>query len=150
MASTCFSSYYQCVFSTKHREKLISPDMAPELYSYIGGVARGNGMTAIAVGGMPDHIHVLLQMPSMLLVPKSINLIKGASSRWMNATYRQGVRFHWQNGYGAFSIGCSQVNRTVEYIRKQAEHHNKFTFEQEYLRFLKANAIEYDPRYIWD
>jgi len=150
MSSTCFQSYYHCVFATKRREQLIAPEIQPHLHAYIGGIARNHKIVPIAIGGMPDHVHLLLQMPSMLLVPRAMNLIKGSSSKWMNECYGNQFWFDWQDGYGAFTIGHSQVNRTVAYIRNQKEHHDKFTFEYEYVKFLKKNGVKYDPKYLWD
>ena len=150
MSSTCFQSYYHCVFGTKRREQFIATDIQPHLYAYMGGIAKNHKIVPIAIGGMPDHVHLLLQMPSTLLVPRAMNLIKGSSSKWMNECYGNQFWFDWQDGYGAFTIGHSQVNRTVAYIRNQEEHHGKFTFEYEYMKFLKKNGVEYDPKYLWD
>ena len=148
--SSCFQSYFHCVFSTKHREKLVTAETQPLLYAYLGGIARKDQIVPIAIGGMPDHVHLLLAMPSMLLVPKAMNRIKGVSSRWLNEYHQFQGRFSWQEGYGAFTIGYSQINRTVAYIHGQERHHDKFTFEQEYMKFLKSHGVKFDPHTIWD
>ena len=107
-------------------------------------------MTAKAIGGVEDHVHVLLSLPSTMAIAKAMQLIKGASSKWVHDTLPEHRGFGWQEGYGAFSLGISQVNRTVAYIESQAEHHRKQTFQEEFLAFLKKHNIQYDERYIWD
>ncbi len=107
-------------------------------------------MKAIVVGGIEDHVHLLLSLPSTMPVAKGMQLIKGGSSKWIHETFSEGRLFAWQEGYGAFSIGIAQVERTVRYIRSQAEHHSKMTFQEELVRFLKKHGIPYDERYLWD
>jgi REP-associated tyrosine transposase len=138
-----------CVFSTKERRKLIHPDLQERLFPYLGGIARSNGLLALAVGGVEDHVHLLLSLPSTMPVAKAVQLIKGGSSKWVHETFPGSSGFAWQEGYGAFSIGVSQVERTSAYIRDQAEHHRVLTFQEEFLQFLRTHEIEYDPRYIW-
>jgi len=116
----------------------------------MGGVARENQMKAMVIGGVEDHVHLLLSLPSTLAIAKAIQLIKGGSSRWVHETFREHDHFAWQEGYGAFSIGISQVESTGAYIHSQAEHHRRRTFQEEFLAFLKRHGIEYDERYIWD
>ena len=112
------------------------------------GIAREHGMTALAVGGADDHIHMLLSLPSSMPVAKAIREIKSASSRWMHETCVE-HSFEWQEGYGAFSIGKSQAPSTLAYIASQPEHHRKHDFQAEFIAFLKKNRVEYDPRYVW-
>jgi len=105
-------------------------------------------MKALAVGGTDDHIHILLSLPSSLDIAKAMREIKSASSHWMHESC--GIEgFEWQEGYGAFSIGSSQIESTLGYIGRQKEHHRKRDFQAEFLAFLKKNHIEYDPRYVW-
>jgi REP element-mobilizing transposase RayT len=114
----------------------------------MGGIARENGMTALAVGGTDDHAHVLLSLPSTVTVAQAMKQIKGGSSLWLHTDC--GLKgFEWQKGYGAFSVGCSQVNATVAYIAGQEEHHRKRDFQAEFLSILKRHGIGYDPRYVW-
>src|SRR5438067_10357633 len=103
------SSLFHCVFSTKGRRKFISPDLAERLWPYLGGIARENRMKALAVGGVEDHVHVLLAVPATLPVSKCVQLLKGNSSKWIHDTFNQHWDFEWQEGYGAFSIGISGV-----------------------------------------
>jgi len=137
-----------CVFSTKERRKSIPLEIQPELWAYMGGVARLHSMKALAVGGIEDHAHLLLSLPATLAVSQAVQTIKGASSKWMHGTCRK-TRFEWQEGYGAFSIGIAQADATVAYICRQAEHHRRRDFQAEFLMFLKRHHIDYDPRYIW-
>ena len=148
MAHTYCSLLFHCVFSTKERRRIIAPEMQPRLWAYMGGVAREHEMTALTVGGMEDHVHILLSLPSSLAIAKAMREIKSASSRWVHETFEV-AGFEWQEGYGAFSIGRAQVDSTVAYIAGQQEHHRKRDFQQEFVAFLKKHRIEYDPRYVW-
>ena len=104
-------------------------------------------MTAVQVGGISDHVHVLLILPATMAIAKGVQLLKGGSSKWIHDT--EGKLFAWQDGYGAFTVGISQLQTTIAYIRNQEEHHRKRTFEEEFLAFLKKHEISYDPRFVW-
>lgn len=99
---------------------------------------------------MADHAHILLSLPSTIAVAKAIQLIKGGSSKWIHDEFPEHRGFAWQEGYGAFSIGIGQTDTTMRYIRNQAEHHRRRSFQEEFLAFLQRHKIDYDPRYIWD
>lgn len=151
MPHSFVSALFHCVWSTKERRPVISSEMQERLWPFIGGIARENGFKTLAVGGVEDHMHALISLPSTMSISKAIQLMKGGSSKWMNDTFFAVNRaFSWQEGYGAFSIGVSQVDATVNYIGRQAEHHRRRTFQEELLAILKKHQIEYDPRYIWD
>jgi len=115
----------------------------------MGGIARDNRMRALAIGGIEDHVHMLLSLPSTMAISHAIQLIKGGSSLWAHETFRELGSFSWQEGYGAFTIGISQAPSTEEYIATQEEHHRKLSFKDEFRAFLKKHGIEYDERYIW-
>jgi REP element-mobilizing transposase RayT len=149
MPHTYCSALFHCVFSTKERRKIISPSLQLRLGAYISSLAREHGMKALAVGGMDDHVHLLLSLPSAMPIANAMREIKSGSSYWMRKTCDQ-PDFAWQEGYGAFSIGRNQVGSTLTYIAEQNEHHKKRDFRAEFLAFLKKHEIEYDPRYIWD
>jgi REP element-mobilizing transposase RayT len=138
-----------CVWSTKGRRRLIKPDLRDRLWPYLGGIARENNMRALAIGGVEDHIHVLLSIPATTPIAKAIQLLKGGSSKWIHETFPLQRDFAWQEGYGAFSIGVSGVEDTIAYIQSQEEHHRTRRFEEEFVAFLKKHGIEYDERYIW-
>jgi putative transposase len=147
MSHTYVSGLTHCVFSTKLRRNLIKPDIQPDLWSFLGGIARKNKCTALIVGGTENHVHILLSLPADLALSKAMQLIKGVSSRWMNETHTKD--FSWQEGYGAFTVGISQKEDTIAYIQSQPEHHRKRSFEEEFIAFLKKHNVEYDPRYLW-
>jgi len=148
MSHTYCCSLFHCVFSTKERRKFISFEIQPRLWAYMGGIARERGMTALAIGGTDDHVHMLLSLSASMPVAQAMREIKSASSRWMHETCNL-QNFEWQEGYGAFSIGCSQTEATLAYIASQPEHHKKRDFQDEFITFLKKHHVEYDPRYIW-
>jgi len=150
MPHTYTSQLLHCVFSTKERRPLISPELQSSLWPYIGGIARKNRMKALSIGGTEDHIHMLLSLPSTMSIAKAIQLIKGGSSKWIHDTYPKHYAFAWQEGYGAFSIGISDLKRTITYIETQQEHHRRRDFKQEFLSFLKKHEIEYDEQHIWN
>jgi len=128
---------------------MITPDLQPRLFAYLGGIAKTHGMSALAVGGVSDHVHLLLAVPATLPVAKAIQLIKGGSSKWVHDTFPGCQQFAWQEGYGAFSIGISQVERTRRYIEEQEAHHRQYTFEEEFTGFLARHGIQYDPQHVW-
>jgi putative transposase len=129
-----------CVFSTKNRSLSIPAELKSRLWAYVGGIARTNDMTALAVGGMSDHIHILLSLVPVMPVAKAIQLIKAGSSKWMRE--QSAARFEWQVGYGAFTVGVSQVPATVRYILNQEKHHAKKNFAQEWKMFLERHGLE--------
>jgi putative transposase len=149
MAHSYVSALIHCVFSTKDRRKAITDDIQDRLWQYMGGIARENKMRALAIGGVEDHVHLLLSIPSTLSVAKSLQLIKGGSSKWIHDTFPRHGDFEWQEGYGAFSIGISQIDDTKRYIANQREHHRVKTFQEEFIAFLERHGIEYDLRYMW-
>jgi putative transposase len=147
MSHTYISDLVHCVFSTKLRQNLIPPEIQPELWAFIGGIARKNGFKSLMVGGTENHVHILLSLSATMPLAKAMRLVKGASSRWMNETHTHD--FAWQEAYGAFSVGISQKAHTIAYIQSQAENHRKRSFEEEFLVFLERHGIEYDPQYVW-
>ena len=148
MAHTYCSALFHCVFSTKERRKAIAPELQERLWAYMGGIARENEMKALAVGGTDDHAHILLSLPSSVTIAEAMRKIKGGSSRWLHESCGL-TGFEWQQGYGAFSIGWSQVDATVAFIAGQQEHHRKRDFQAEFLAILKQHRMEYDARYVW-
>ena len=150
MANTYASIYIHYVFSTKKREALITEKARERLWAYMGGVARENHMTARCIGGVADHMHLLISMPTSLAIAKGIQQIKGASSVWMRETFPEVHGFAWQEGYGAFSVSKSHIDETVAYIEGQDEHHRHKSFQEEYLAFLRKHEIDFDERYLWD
>jgi putative transposase len=148
MSHTYCCALFHCVFSTKQRQKTIPPAVRERLWAYLGGVARRRGMKALAVGGITDHVHILLSLPSSKAISEAIRNIKSESSRWMREEGGT-PRFEWQEGYGAFSVGWTQIEATITYIARQEEHHKRRDYQAEFVAFLKKHEIAYDPRYIW-
>jgi REP element-mobilizing transposase RayT len=144
-----FVSSYLRVFSTKGRLALIGPELQPRLWAYIGGIARENGMKAIAIGGIENHVHVLLSLPATMSFAKAVQLIKGGSSKWVHEEFPGLKDFGWQDGYGAFSVSRSLIDQTVEYINHQKEHHQTRSFQEEFIRLLDKHGIGYDARYVF-
>src|SRR5881392_3013497 len=114
------SSYFHCVFSTKQRRPLIAPELRDRLWPFMGGIARQNDMKAIDVGGMPDHVHILLSLPATLSIAKALQLIKGGSSKWVHETFPKHRLFGWQVKYGAFSVSASQLDKIVAHAFQRA------------------------------
>ena len=146
MANTFSCLNIHCVFSTKERVLVLNPDIRERLWPYMGGIAKQNGMIPKCIGGVSDHVHLLVTLPTRLAVAKAVQLIKAGSSAWIHQTFPNLRNFAWQQGYGAFSVGISQVQETVQYI----EHHRTRTFQEEYLAFLKKHGAHFDEKYLWD
>jgi putative transposase len=146
---SCVSAYFHCVFSTKERRPLITPELRERLWPFLGGIARQNKMKAVEIGGVEDHLHILLSLPATVSISKAMQLIKGGSSKWVHETFPEHRSFAWQEEYGAFSVSVSQLEKTIEYIRKQPEHHRKMTFQEEFLALLNRHRVKYDERYLW-
>ena len=149
MANTYTSLYYHVVFSTKKRKSLIETGIRERLWAFLGGIARENKMKALCVGGMDDHIHLLIMAPPTLSPSKMLQLVKGRSSKWIHDTFPQMQDFAWQDGYVVFTVTKSQIPDIIRYIQGQGEHHRVKTFQEEYLLFLQKHGIEYDERYVW-
>lgn len=150
MSHTYTSLLYHLVFSTKGREPWLSEEIQPRVWAYIGGIARENGMTALSVGGITDHVHALVMTKPTILVSRMLQLLKGGSSHWIHETFPELKRFAWQDGYGAFTVSKSGIPGVISYIQNQKEHHRSKTFQEEYLELLQKHEIEYDEKYLWD
>jgi len=129
---------------------MITPALQERLWPFLGGIARQNKMMAIEIGGVEDHVHILLSLPSTISIAKALQLIKGGSSKWVHETFPEQSLFAWQAKYGSFSVSVSQLDKIVEYIKRQAEHHRKMTFKEEFVALLEKHRIKYDERYLWD
>jgi REP element-mobilizing transposase RayT len=143
MAHTYANNFIHCVFSTKGRKPTIPAERTTGLYAYLGGIARSEGFTLVAAGGTSNHVHLLLCLPADITLAKTVQKLKGSSSRWL------GKGFAWQQGYGAFSVSPSQLRAVQRYIASQEQHHRELTFEQEFAGILRKCGIEYDPRFLF-
>jgi REP element-mobilizing transposase RayT len=149
MANTFTQIHLQFVFAVKHRDGLIQTAWKDELYKYITGIIHNHEHKLLAINGMPDHIHILVGMRPTQSVSDLMQDVKGNSSKWINDNCFVRGRFEWQEGYGAFSYGISQLPKVVEYIANQEEHHRRKTFMEEYKEFLAIFKVEFDERYIF-
>ena len=146
--STYTQIYIHIVFSVKERQKLINPAWKDELYKYICGIANAHEHKIYAIGGMPDHIHILISIKPSSAISDIVREIKANSSRWINEKNFIKGTFQWQEGYGAFSYAQSQLDTVISYINNQESHHATKTFREEYTELLQKFAIEYDEKYI--
>ncbi|RJP80150.1 MAG: IS200/IS605 family transposase [Candidatus Zixiibacteriota bacterium] len=144
MSHSFVSMALHCVFSTKLRRPDLTTEIRQRLYPYIVSTAHQQRMQVLALGGVEDHLHALISLPATMSVAKAIQWLKGPSSRWVHETFPEFQRFAWQHGYSAFSIGVSQRERTIDYIRNQAQHHQNKTFEQELRAFYARHGFRWD------
>ncbi|MEM6798288.1 MAG: IS200/IS605 family transposase [Planctomycetota bacterium] len=151
MASTHQQLLYHIVFSTKNRRPLLTDaQLRDNVFAYMAGIARNLGGYALEIGGWIDHAHLLLRIPARNSVSDFMGQLKANTSKYINETKSAGRRFSWQEGFGAFSVSPSQKSAVARYIRGQAEHHAKATFEDEYVQLLERHGVEYDPRFVMD
>ena len=148
MANTYTSVRLHVVFSTKNRERWITPEIEQNVWRYIGGICRTHGVTALQIGGVEDHLHLLIGLPPTIALSEWMRRLKGESSKWISEQWPPMKAFSWQDGYGAFSVGQSQVADTIRYITLQREHHAKVSFEEEYRKFVTLHDLPVDERYL--
>lgn len=149
MANTYTQIHIQVVFAVKNRLSLIASEWKDDLYKYITGIIYNNGHKLLIINGMPDHLHILIGLRPVQALSELVQDIKGSSSRWINENKLAKGQFAWQEGYGAFSYGASQLEKVIHYIENQEVQHQNKTFMQEYEAFLKAFAVDYDQKYIF-
>jgi REP element-mobilizing transposase RayT len=142
--------YLHIVFSTKNRIPCLEEDISKELYSYFGGILNNIECLPIKISGYNDHVHILCRMSKKITVIKLLEEIKKSSSKWIKTKGDGFVKFHWQDGYGAFTVSPNQVDNISKYIERQYEHHMNRMFVDEYVELLNENDIEYDERYFLD
>jgi REP element-mobilizing transposase RayT len=143
MSHSYSCNFQHIVFSTKERRRLIPADLQDSVAGYIGGIARQNGMIAMAVGGTQDHVHLFLAIPPMMPVSKAVQLVKAGSSKWFRETHSR--LFAWQEEYGALSVSKSNEKKVVSYIRGQKEHHKKQDFVEEFKELLRKHGLQFEP-----
>lgn len=139
------------VFSTKDREPFLSDlELRTEMHSMLGGICNDLGSQSVIVGGVEDHVHILARQSRTLALSDWIKELKRQSNLWVQSSRHTARDFKWQSGYGAFSVGNSQKDNVIAYIRNQEQHHRITSFQDEFLLFLKKYELEYDERYVWD
>jgi REP element-mobilizing transposase RayT len=134
-------NYIHLIFGTKGRRALIKAAVQERLWAYVRGIARNYRIDLEAIGGTENHAHILMALPAKLSLSDGVRALKANSSKWMN---ENGHRFAWQAGYAAFSVSASNLGAVAAYVRNQAEHHKKRTFEQELLALLRLHGIRAD------
>jgi REP element-mobilizing transposase RayT len=150
MPQSLSSILIHLVFSTKLREPFITPEIEPELHAYMAAIFRECKSSPLLIGGTQDHIHALFVLSRTRALSEIVAEVKTNSSKWIKTKGREFRSFHWQSGYGAFSIGQSNIEKVKCYIARQREHHRQRTFQDEYRALLKKYKIEYDEMYVWD
>ena len=149
MANTYTSLHYHLVFSTKNRTPWIHPDIEQRIWKYMGGICHQHDMVPLKIGGMPDHVHMLVGLRPTWSVSKALQTIKGPSTMWIHEQFPTLRNFAWQDGYAAFTVSRSNLASVSNYIETQREHHEERTFQEELIELLEKHEIDYDPRYLW-
>lgn len=150
MPQSLSSILVHLVFSTKNREPYITAEIESELHAYLAAVFRECHSPALTINGTTNHVHTLFALSRTVTVAEVVEEMKKRSSKWAKTKGGLQRNFQWQTGYGAFSIGRSNVDALKRYIAGQKEHHRRKTFEEEYINFLRKYGVEYDERYVWD
>lgn len=150
MPQSLSSILIHLVFSTKNREPFMTPAIETELHPYMAKIFRELKSPSLTIDGTSDDLHILFSLGRVIKVADLVKEVKTESSKWIKTKGREFRNFHCQRGYGAFSIGQSNVAALKRYIRNQKQHHRRVTFQDEYRKVLRAYGIEYDERYVWD
>ena len=138
------------VFSTKNRVDLITPDVENDLFGYMHGIVENNKSKLILANGTTDHVHLLISVGRIVSISELMGDIKRSSSSWIKNQDSSFKDFYWQEGYGAFSVGQTEDETVINYIKNQKEHHKTKDYKTEFRGFLRKYNIEYDERYVWD
>lgn len=149
MVSSNRVHFFHLVWSTKERKNLILPKMEERLYAYMGGIIRENGGSLLEIGGISNHVHLLIELSNLDRFTGLIRNTKSASTGWIKKEFPTNYDFAWQDGYGSFSVSQSNIDKTRKYIKNQKQHHQKQTFEEEYLKILVIHHIKFDERYVF-
>ena len=150
MSQTLVKLYVHIVFSTKHRVPSIVPEVEAPLHRYMTGIVKNTGSKLVRIGGMADHVHLLVLLSKTQTLAELLQVTKKDSSKWIKKQDPAFQDFQWQDGYAGFSVSESGVARCIEYINNQKKHHERMPFKTELLMLLKKHNVEYDERYLWD
>lgn len=149
MANTYTQIYIHFIFAVQNRLSLINKNWQADLFKYISGIIEKQGHKLYVIGGMPEHIHILISMNPKQAPSDLMYHVKRSSSLWINQNKLSSGHFSWQSGFGSFSLSKSQLGDKIKYIENQEQHHKKITFKEEYLKFLIEYDVPYDERYIF-
>ncbi|RYD18981.1 MAG: IS200/IS605 family transposase [Verrucomicrobiaceae bacterium] len=148
MSSTHLSLHYHIVFGTKDRMPLIDASWRPRFHEYLGGVIRRLDGIPESIGGIADHVHLLVGLKSTHCLADFVRDLKKAGTTWIRETTPNGSKFTWQNGYAAFTVSATSRSAVREYITNQEEHHRTKSFREELVAMLDKAGIPYDPQYL--
>ncbi len=140
--------YFHLIWSTKGRLPSITPDVQSRLYPYLGAITRNHSGKLLEIGGMSDHVHLLIELSLLDKFSHFIRDLKASSSQWIHKNFSNLHEFAWQEGYGSFSVSYSALQDVKKYIQNQEQHHATMSFEDEYLKFLKLHYVKYDERFV--
>ena len=151
MSQSLVANYLHIIFSTKDRQPFLEDkDIRQRTHAYLGGICRNLKCPALIVGGVADHVHLLTRHSKNITVANFLRDIKRESSKWIKTLDPALEKFHWQNGYGAFSLSPTHIEAVKKYISNQEQHHRKESFQDEFRRICKKYGVELDERYVWD
>ncbi len=150
MAHTFTTLHTHVIFSTKGRAPFLDDEIRPRVFAYMGGIVREMRGTAAIVNGVADHVHLLVQLPPDVALAECLRIVKTNPSRWIHETWPDRKKFAWQAGYSASSVSTSNLPAVTRYVERQAEHHKKVSFQDEFIAFLLKNGIPFDPEHLWD
>ncbi|MDP3358894.1 MAG: IS200/IS605 family transposase [Lutibacter sp.] len=150
MPNTYSQIYIQIIFTVKGRENFINKKHQEELHKYITGIIAKRQQKLLAIYANPDHIHILVGLKPNISISDLVRDIKTGSSKFINDNKWVNGKFNWQEGFGAFSYSRSQIDTVINYIANQEVHHNKMSFKEEYIGFLKTYEIDYDENYLFE
>jgi putative transposase len=140
--------YFHLIWSTKQRFPFITPVVQSRLYPYLGAITRNHSGKLLEIGGMSDHVHLLIELSLLDKFSHFIRDLKASSSQWIHKHFPEITAFAWQEGYGSFSVSYSALQDVKKYIQNQEQHHATMSFEDEYLKFLKLHHVKYDDRFV--
>ena len=147
MSHTFTKNHQHIVFSTAQRHKLIEKPFQPKLWAYMAGICRNHGIYVRAIGGIEDHVHLLIELPPTLAVAQAVLKVKSNSSKWVNETRK---KFAWQKGYAAFSVSASNLLAVERYVNNQEAHHRRISYEDELIALLEKHGIHFDRKFLFD
>jgi len=150
MPQSLANIYVHLIFSTKERFPFLSPEVRPDLHSYMSTVLANLNSPAVLINSVEDHVHILFNMGRTVTLAQVVEDVKKSSSKWIKTQGLSFSKFAWQAGYGGFSVSESNTPKVANYIQNQEEHHRVKSFQEEYREFLNKHKIQYDERYVWD
>ncbi len=150
MPQSLVHNYIHLVFSTKNREQFMIPQFEDRIYDYLGGICNELECQPLKIGGHLDHVHLLFKLSQNIALSKFVQKLKSNSSKWVKSINPLFKNFYWQDGYGAFSVTSTEIEKVILYIENQKIHHSSISFQNEFRTILKRYKVKYDEKYVWD